>query len=234
MLQLLERFPSACGQLPDDLVRRLSAGAVIVRARAGRTVIALGAASDDVYLVLEGTVRVAVCSVHGSEVILRDEGPGELFGELAALDGELRSASITAVSDCALASFSGAAFREAACATPETALWLARRLTRQIRHLTDKVFEGSTLRVSSRLHCELLRLCVPGEAPGTAVIDPAPTHADLAARIGTHREAVTKELRYLVGRGIVAQARRRLTVLDLPALEQLGRNARGDTGLAGN
>jgi len=107
-------------------------------------------------------------------------------------------------------------------ATPEAALWLARRLTAQVRDLTERVFELNALRVSSRLHCELLRLChgVGGEAK-CVTIEPAPTHSDLAARIGTHREAVTREMGDLADKGILAQERRRITILDTVALARL-------------
>ena len=61
------------------------------------------------------------------------------------------------------------------------------------------------------------------------VIDPAPTHAELASRIGTHREAVTRELRFLAEHGIIRQHRRRLTVADMPGLARLVRLAAGRT-----
>ena len=101
-------------------------------------------------------------------------------------------------------------------------MWLARRLTGQIRDLTEKVFELNALRVSSRLHCELLRRCAAAGAGATSVaIEPAPTHAELASCIGTHREAVTREMGYLVERGIVQQQRRRIVVQDTRALAKL-------------
>lgn len=228
MTQLLYRYPIARETLPEELVRRLSDQATIIRAREGRTLIALGANSTSVYLVLEGRAQVTLYSLSGNEFILRDLAAGELFGELSAIDEQPRSASIEALSECVLASIPGAAFREAICATPGAALWLARRLTAQIRGLTEKLFESSSLKVSSRLHCELLRLCVPDGDTTTAVIDPAPTHAEFAARIGTHREAVTRELSYLSTRGIVEQQRRRLAIMDLPALLQLVRQAKGN------
>ena len=208
--------------LPKGLGRRLWAAATKMSAAEGRTLVSLGAGSDSVYVVLKGRVQVTLYSMGGREVILRTLAEGALFGELAAIDGKPRSATIVAASDCTLAAIDGAVFREAVAADPESALWLARRLTAQIRDLTDRVFELNALRVSSRLHCELLRLCGEADPRATQVtIEPAPTHADLAARIGTHREAITREMGDLADKGILTQDRRRITIRDTRALARL-------------
>jgi CRP/FNR family transcriptional regulator, cyclic AMP receptor protein len=75
-----------------------------------------------------------------------------------------------------------------------------RRLTRIIRSHQQRVVEFSTLPVRSRIHAELLRLArlsPPGPDRTSAVVSPAPTHAEIASRISTHREAVTRELNEL-------------------------------------
>lgn len=215
-------MPPALDRLPKALAERLWAAATLTNARAGRTLVSLGSSSDGVYIVVKGRVQVTLYSLGGREVILRSLDEGAIFGELAAIDGQPRSATIVALSDCTLAAIDAAAFRDAVSATPEAALWLARRLTAQVRDLTERVFELNALRVSSRLHCELLRLChsMGGDAT-TVTIEPAPTHSDLAARIGTHREAVTREMGDLADKGILAQERRRITILDTAALARL-------------
>lgn len=215
--------------LPPGLLARLSAPAVTVKARAGQTLMSVGANSTSVYVVLEGRVQVAIFSPAGREVILRDLDRGALFGELAALDEQPRSATIIALAPCVLLSIPGDRFRTAIFEDPAAAAWMTRRLVAQIRDLTERVFELNTLRVPNRLHCELLRLAgSPDPEAGEAAIDPFPTHAELAARIGTHREAVTRELNYLGSRGILQQQRRRAVVTDLPALVALVRDAAGD------
>lgn len=228
MTYALDRFVLARRILPPSLLEQIAPQSTIIRTKAGRMLLAFGAASTNVYLVLEGRVQVTLCSAAGNEVVLRDMPAGELFGELAAIDERPRSASIVALDHCVLASIPGDAFRRAVCATPEAALWMARQLVAQVRNLTEKVFELNTMRVPGRLHCELLRLCVPDAAQAAGLIDPAPTHAELAARIGTHREAVTRELRDLARRGIVVQHRRRLTITDLAMLRRLVREVKGE------
>ena len=101
-----------------------------------------------------------------------------------------------------------------------------------IRLLNERNFELNALAVRNRLHCELLRLCIDaGIAGNGAVIAPAPTHAHLASRIGTHREAVTREMQYLQKQGIVRQQGREMTVADVARLAEIVRAASGDVGV---
>ena len=98
--------------------------------------------------------------------------------------------------------------------------------------LTDKIFELSALNVRSRLHCELLRLAAAvGVVDDQALIRPSPTHVELANRIGTHREAVTRELRDLTNQGILTQTRKQLHIKDITALTQMA--SRASHGAAG-
>lgn len=227
-------IPPAMRSLPSGLAERLRANAAIIHAKAGRTLVSQGATSTSVYVVLCGRLHVMLFSAGGREIILRDLAEGELFGELAAMDGQPRSATIVALSDCTLASVNAAAFRAAVSEDPEAALWLARRLTVHIRDLTDRLFERSALRVSSRLHCELLRRCATaGTGEGRIGIDPSPTHAELAACIGTHREAVTREMSYLAEKGIVRQERRRIIVENVRALASLVHSVVGESAIGG-
>lgn len=215
-------IPPAMSALPPKLAAQLWSSSTILHARTGQTSVSHGATTDSVYVIVRGRLQVMLFSVNGREIILRDLGEGEMFGELAAIDGLPRSATIVALSESTLASIPAPAFRAAVAAEPEAALWLARRLTAQIRELTDRVFELNALRVSSRLHCELLRRCASASEFATDVsIEPSPTHAELAACIGTHREAVTREMGYLAERGIIQQRRRCIVVKDTRALAAL-------------
>jgi CRP-like cAMP-binding protein len=93
-----------------------------------------------------------------------------------------------------------------------------------MRRLTEQVFELSALNVQTRIHCELLRLAQKGEpCSGGIEVRPAPTHAELASRIGTHREAVTREMQALSKAKIIRHSRRNLMIIDLARLEQATR-----------
>lgn len=215
----------ACGpqaflnELSPDERNAVLARARTIKVRKGQMVLGTGEASREVFIVQEGRLQVLLYAANGREISLRDLTAGQLFGELAAIDGEMRSASIIAATDARLLAIPDDVFRSAVAASPNAAAWMLRRLTAQVRSLTNRVFEMSALHVQARLHCELLRLA---RTRGTAeaIVDPAPTHAELASRIGSHREAVTRELSALARQKIVRSSRRRLEFLDIERLEE--------------
>lgn len=218
--------------LPDPLGDRLEPHARLVNLRPGQIVIGHQDRGSDVFVVIEGLLRVDLHSLNGREIILADIGPGEIIGEFAALDEQPRSASVTAIGKCVLACIPGETFRQTVLDSPETAGWMAERLVKQIRLLTERIYELNALAVSNRLHCELLRLSLDaGIEGGRALIAPAPTHFQLAARIGTHREAVTRELQYLSKEKIVTKEDRNFSVNDIPKLADMVRAVAGDMEL---
>jgi len=218
--------------LPEPMAEALADHVRVITRRNGQIVIGHQDETSDVFVVLEGSLRVELFSVNGREIIIADVGMGDLVGEFAALDEQPRSATVTATSSCTLASIPGPVFRQAALAHPETAEWIARRLTGQIRLLTERMFEMNALAVRSRLHCELLRLALDnGVADNAATISPSPTHQQIASKIGTHREAVTRELGYLQEQGITRQDGRKLTICDVEKLAEIVRAAAGDIEL---
>lgn len=211
-----EPFPPA---LSDEFLRR----AQLNRYRKGQVVVGEGTDAADVYLIRSGRVQFSLVSVHGRELILRDFEPGHLFGELAAIDGLPRSANAMATEDCQLARMSGPAFVTFLGEVPQAGLWMAQQLARRVRDLTNRAFELATLPVAARLQTELLRLALAGEQceADQATIRPMPTHAELAARIGTRREAVSRELSTLAHEGMVHQSGRTLEILSVSGLRNL-------------
>jgi CRP/FNR family transcriptional regulator, cyclic AMP receptor protein len=211
-----EPLPKA---LCDEFLRR----AHLQRIRKDQMVVGEGTDANEVYLIQSGRVQFSLVSIHGRELILRDFGPGHIFGELAAIDGLPRSASAVALEDCQLARMSGPAFVSFLGEVPRAGLWMAQQLARRVRDLTNRTFELATLPVAARLQTELLRLALAGEnpAPDRAIIRPLPTHADLAARIGTRREAVSRELSILAHEGLVMQSGRSLEILSVARLRTL-------------
>jgi len=214
--------------LPPDLRKLVQSQLRVVRARRGQALLGRGASSTDIYFVLEGSFNVIVYSANGREVSLRTLNAGDTFGELAAVDGLPRSASVVAETEARVAALRREDFLAAVRQSPDTALWLSRMLTAKVREMNERVFELSALNVQARLHCELLRLAKTGVDPGTLLIDPAPTHAELANRIGTHREAVTREMRALVDRKIIRAGRRTLEFIDVARLEHFVGQAVGE------
>jgi CRP-like cAMP-binding protein len=97
-----------------------------------------------------------------------------------------------------------------------------KRLTGQVRTLSERVYEMSTLAVRNRIHAELLRLAKDlVSETGNAVLYPAPTDADIAARIATTRETVNRELGDLVEAGLIEKRGRTLVIRDVERLRRL-------------
>ena len=200
-----------------------------VRAKRGQALLGRGGGSTEIYFILEGAFSVIVYSASGREVSLRSLVEGDTFGELAAVDGRPRSATVVAESDARVAVLSSDDFMRCIQASPDTAVWLSRLLASKVRDMTERIFELSALNVQARLHCELLRLAKRGgPADESLTIDPAPTHAELANRIGTHREAVTREMRALVEHNVIRAGRRTLEFVDIRRLEHFVGQAVGE------
>ena len=105
---------------------------------------------------------------------------------------------------------------------PEFGLAVMRHVTQLVRKLTDRVFEFSTLVVRGRVQVELLRMIE--DLPKTRnelILSPAPTHEEIASRVSTHREAVTRELAWLEAQGVIEKTGRTLKITNLDRLRNL-------------
>lgn len=204
--------------VPGEVREILAAHGRQMRVRKDQVLLAVGLPANDVYLVIDGCVSVSLISAQGRETVLRAIGPGEMFGELAAIDGAPRSADVVAAENSTLLVIPGATFVELIGREPVLSLWLARYLAHQVRYLTNRIYELSTMGVGPRLQAELLRLAGEPDTKGAATITRAPTQAELAARIGTNRETVTREFSLLIREGLVQRDGRRIVV---PSVERL-------------
>jgi len=107
--------------------------------------------SNDVYFVARGRVRITIYAINGREVTFRDLGAGASFGELSAVDGRSRSASVVALEDTWLASLSRDQFRKVLRSYPAVVDNVLNGLVGLIRNLTERVVEYSTLGVRNRI-----------------------------------------------------------------------------------
>jgi len=175
----------------------------------------------DVFFVTSGVVRVLIYAKSGREVILADLEHGGFFGELAAIDGKPRSAGVLALTDAVMAAMPGAVFMEMLVTHPEVCRRVLQLLATRIRVLDNRVLEYSSLNVPQRIYSELIRLARPtGSDSRGGIISPPPTHADVAARVSTHREAVAREMKRLERQGLLQRRRGALVLTDVPNLMQ--------------
>ncbi|QGM47256.1 Crp/Fnr family transcriptional regulator [Methylocystis heyeri] len=219
-VETLARF-SLFKSLSAADVARLDTQCLWRRAREKECIVDFQDDSSDVYFVAYGDVRVSIQSAAGKELILRVIAAGEYFGEISALDGKPRSAAVHAITDAVIARMSPGAFREVIHRHPDVCDQILAALTGEVRRLATRVNEFTNLSVRERIHAELLRLARRGGADDMrGVISPPPTHAELAARVSTHREAVTRELNSLERAGLLERRRGSIVLLDLAKLAE--------------
>jgi CRP/FNR family transcriptional regulator, cyclic AMP receptor protein len=164
--------------------------------------------STDVYFLLSGEVRVLMRTASGKEVILHEMKPGQLFGELAAMDGIKRSANVTALTRGEACVMPAGVFQEIVFSHQPVAQRLFCLMASRIRELNARFVEQTVLDLRHRLYSELLRLSMPrGEREGERVITPPPFHHIMAARIGCRREQVTREFTMMAQEGLIERTR---------------------------
>ncbi|MEL6947942.1 MAG: Crp/Fnr family transcriptional regulator [Pseudomonadota bacterium] len=181
--------------------------------------------SQDVRFILSGLTRVVVRMAEGREVIFNDCGAGEFFGELAAIDEGVRSANVTAVTRARLCIMPQQVFREVCAVSPEISWRVMNHLVAHIRRLSDRLSEFSFLKAKHRLFAELLRMsrdrpghAAAGNDPETGelqrIISPIPPQADIADRISSRREIVSREMKALERAGILERTKGGIVILD--------------------
>jgi len=191
------------------------------RYRRGDVLFHQGDDAGAVLVLLAGHVKAAMMN-DGREVILAFPGPGELLGELSAVDGEPRSGTVRAVDDVEALVIPGSAFRAFLEHRPRVALVLLRSVTARLRAADRQRVDYAVNDVVVRVAGRLVELCDRyGAADGTGIdVGLAITQDEVAAWAGASREAVAKAMALLRTLGWVQTERRRIVVLDLPALRR--------------
>jgi len=214
-VRLLQVLPEADLQALEQRCRWL-------RARAGQQIVDRESDNRDVFFVIEGRVRVVDFSRSGREVVYAMVEAGGYFGELAAIDGAMRSAAVIAEEDCLLAALAPEGFESLLRRHPDVALALIRDLVTIIRTSDERITDLATLGAVQRVCRALVRLA-NGE-PGASdawTISRLPPQRAIASQAGTTRETVARALAQLVADGIVERKGRALLIRDPSRLEAL-------------
>jgi CRP/FNR family cyclic AMP-dependent transcriptional regulator len=192
------------------------------RYRRGAVVFHEGGGSDEIVVVLSGRVKVSTVTADGKEVVLAFRGPGDLLGELSAIDGEARSATVGALEPVEAAVVAAREFRGFLSAHPRVAILLLEMLARRLRDADRKRVEFGAHDTLGRVAARLVELAERyGEAVRDGVRITLPlSQEELAGWTGSSREAVGKALHTLRGLGWVRTERRRITVLEMEPLRR--------------
>jgi CRP/FNR family cyclic AMP-dependent transcriptional regulator len=210
------------GTLDREQLRGLREIAVTRRFRKGQALFHQGASSDRVVVLLGGRVKVSTVTEEGKEIVLAFRGPGDLLGELSAIDGEPRSATVEAIEAVEALAIAAPDFRSYLLAHPEVGVLLLQMLSRRLRDADRKRVEYGAYDTVGRVAARLVELVERYGEPGSGGlrIGLPLSQEELAGWTGASREAVSKALQALRKVGWVRTERRRITVLDLEALRR--------------
>ncbi len=172
---------------------------------------------DSLFVVRGGRVKVVLIGEDGREVILGMLGVGEHFGELSLIDDRPRSAHVIAMEDSDLLVLRREDFRARVESSPSVAWSLLTELSRRLRRADDKIGGLVLLDVPGRIARLLVDLA---DENRSATIGKALTHQTIAQLIGASRETVSRAMKDFQDAGLIGVERRRITLLDRPALEQ--------------
>jgi len=211
---LLARIPLFAELSPSEL-EQIASVAIPRAFPKGVRVFHEGDHSDACYVVRTGDLRVTREHSDGRAIALATLGPGDIFGELAMLDGGTRSASVETLTDAELLAVPATDVRRVIAAHGDIAAKLIVAITRRLRETNERVARQSFQTVPSRVAGVLSQLiaeeAIPEERRGITV---RMTQADLAQLAGTSRESVSRFLATLERAGVVAVGRGRVTVLE--------------------
>lgn len=207
------------GKLPPAVLARLGSFVTKRRAKRGATIFRKGDAGTGLMAVVSGNVKISVPGLDGREAVLNVIQPGDIFGEIALLDGRPRTADATAMSDCELLVIDRRDVLPLIRNDPDLALQiidvLCARLRRTSQHIEDVMF----LNLPSRLAKTLLQLRAEAASQSRARI--AVTQREIGQMIGMSRESTNKQLRAWTKEKLVRLERGGIVVLNSDALAEI-------------
>ena len=202
--------------LDDELLRDIASRGGVRTYPPNSVIINEGDRSDTFFILLSGRVKVFGSDAAGNQVVYTTHGAGEYVGEMS-LDGGPRTASVMTLEKTTCAVVAGSDLREFIARHPDFALNLIHKLIRRARLATEGVKNLALLDVYGRI-CVLLMSLAEGDAEGRLVVREKLTQQDIADRVGSSREMVSRIFKDLVAGGYLATGGGQLTVLKkLPA-----------------
>ncbi|WP_062357596.1 Crp/Fnr family transcriptional regulator [Herbidospora yilanensis] len=209
---------------PEEQIDLRARGRTRTWAR-GEIVFTQGDPSTWVLLVLSGKVKISAATESGTDVVLAVRGPGAVVGEMASIDGQPRSATVTAVEPV-----EGLAIRDFAGFLREhgrVAVLIMRTVTERLRDADRKRVEYGVLDTADRVANRLVELAerYGEQVPGGVSLELPLSQDELASWVGSSREAVNKALRGLRDRGLIETGRRRVLINDMDGLRRRARQS---------
>jgi len=218
-LAVLRKHPIFCDLDPEalDQLCRYAKHATLKR---GAAIFSKGDPGNSLVAVIRGTVKISISSAEGRSAILNLIGPGEIFGEVALLDGLARTADATANTNCEIFVIDRREFLPFVRSQPALAMKFIELLCARVRWTSDQVEEVILQDLAGRLASALIRLTEKHKlAPGGRTI--AITQQEISEMVGMTRESINKQLRVWAGRNWVRLEHGAIVVLDTESLQAM-------------
>jgi CRP/FNR family cyclic AMP-dependent transcriptional regulator len=218
-LAMLRKHPIFCDLEPEafDQLCRYAKHATLKR---GATIVSKGDPGNSMFAVISGTVKISITSADGRSAILNLIGPGEIFGEVAVLDGQARTADATANTSCEIFIIDRREFIPFVKSQPALAMKFIELLCTRLRWTSDQVEQVILQNLPGRLASALLRLTEKYKlAPGGRTI--AVTQQEISEMVGMTRESINKQLRVWADRKWVRLEHGAIVVLDAEPLQAI-------------
>ena len=225
LAEVLAAIPFFSG-LDSASLERVGQGMRTRRFRRGEVIFHMGDPGDALFIVASGAIKIMLPSETGDEAILATLRTGDVFGELALLDGAPRSATATALEPTETLVLPRDRFRELLATEPAIRDALLASLAGELRRLTNHVEELHFLDITGRLASRLARLATDSgkrQPDGTIRLGSRLTQGDLAAMIGCTRQSVNKLLGMFTDDGLIRLDRDTIVILDYEGLTRAAR-----------
>jgi CRP/FNR family cyclic AMP-dependent transcriptional regulator len=210
------------GQLSSQEIDALIAHSRVARYPAGREIFAKGSPGQSMMAVLRGIVKISSPSPAGKEIVLNLINPGEIFGEIAVIDGEARTADAVALTDCELLVLDRRDVMPILERHAEICMTLLKILCQRLRHTSEQVEDVLFRHLESRIAKALLQLTAGGGAePRGLSADLRLSQRELGNLVGGSRESVNKHLQSWHRAGLIRLARGSIVIRDPAAIERL-------------
>ena len=204
--------------LDDAAADELARACAVQAARAGERLLSAGQPAEQFYLILEGQVKVFRLSPKGDEQILHLYGPGKTFGEAAVWTGGKFPANAEAVTDGRLLAVRRQVIGQLITRDPETALGMLAGLSDKLQEFAALIDDLSLKEVPARLAGVLL---AESKRAGAFTFELTQTKRQLAARIGTVAETLSRALKKLEEAGLIEVTGKQIAILDVAGLREL-------------
>jgi len=205
LINYLKQIP-LFSHLKDSQLKEIASRCTTVRFKKGAEIFHKTDMSTDLYIVNSGLLKAVLSDDDGDEIVIAHFESGAFFGELSLIDGKGRSATIVADKDSELSVLTKEVFFDLITKDPKIAISLMTTMVNRLRKADEMIESLAFQEVGERLLRSLMECTSKDQkSPDGWLVCDKLTHKELATRIGSSREAVSKCMKVLMQRGIVKE-----------------------------